>query len=88
MNLTAHASARMQQRAFPRHVVEAIVQYGAGRIVRGAESLMLDKRALRMAAEVDNRLAIELERYCGAYVIVGDEGQIVTVARRKRRLKH
>lgn len=41
MNLTAHASARMQQRAFPRHVVEAIVQYGAGQIVRGAESIML-----------------------------------------------
>lgn len=88
MNLTDHASARMQQRAFPRHVVEAIVQYGAGQIVRGAESIMLDKRALRMAAEVDNRLAIELERYCGAYVVVGDRGQIVTVARRKRRLKH
>ncbi|WP_192800946.1 hypothetical protein [Brucella tritici] len=49
---------------------------------------MLDRRALRMAAEVDNRLAIELERYRGAYVIVGDSGQIVTVARRKRRLKH
>ncbi|MEN3145200.1 hypothetical protein ABDF71_24740 [Ochrobactrum sp. WV_118_8] len=88
MNLTAHASARMQQRAFPRHVVEAIVQYGAGQIVRGAESIMLDRRALRMAAEVDNRLAIELERYRGSYVIVGDSGQIVTVARRKRRLKH
>lgn len=88
MNLTDHASARMQQRAFPRHVVEAIVQYGAGQIVRGAESIMLDRRALRMAAEVDNRLAIELERYRGSYVIVGDSGQIVTVARRKRRLKH
>ncbi len=88
MNLTDHASARMQQRAFPRHVVEAIMQYGAGHIVQGAESIMLDRLALRMAAEVDNRLAIELERYCGAYVIVGDEGQVVTVARRKRRLKH
>lgn len=88
MNLTDHASTRMQQRAFPRHVVEAIVQNGAGQIVRGAESIMLDKRALRMAAEVDKRLAIELERYRGAYAIVGDRGQIVTVARRQRRLKH
>ncbi len=88
MNLTAHASARMQQRAFPRYVVEAIIQYGAGQVVQGAESIMLDRRALRMAAEVDNRLAIELERYRGAYVIVGEQGQVVTVARRKRRLKH
>jgi len=78
----------MQQRSFPRHVVEAIITYGEGCYVKGAESLMLDKRALHLVAESNNRLAIELKRYCGSYVIVGDQGQIVTVARRKRRLKH
>lgn len=88
MNMTTHASERMQQRAFPKHVVEAIVKYGEGYFVKGAESVMLDKRSLRLVAETNRRLAVELERYRGAYVVVGDHGQIVTVARSKRRLKH
>jgi len=88
MILTTHANERMQQRGFPRHVVEAIIHFGAGKLVRGAESIMLDKRALRLIADKDTRLAIELERYRGAYVVVGNEGQVVTVARRKHRLKH
>lgn len=88
MKLTHHAAQRIQQRAFPLHVVETIIQFGRAQFVRGAESIMLDKRALRLIAEHNNRLAIELERYRGAYVIIGDGERIITAARRTRRLKH
>ncbi|WP_192799546.1 DUF4258 domain-containing protein [Brucella tritici] len=61
MIVTLHASERMQQRAIPRRVVEAIIQYGAGKIVRGAESIMLDRNSLKMVAETDSRLALHRE---------------------------
>ena len=88
MQLTKHAAARMVQRNFSAHVVEAILTYGKSQFVRGAESVILDRKALELVAADDLRLAINLERYRGAYVVVGDEGQIITAARRCRRLKN
>jgi hypothetical protein len=88
MNLTHHAAQRIQQRAFPLHVIEAIVQFGRTQFVTGAESIMLDKRALRLIAERNNRLAIQMERYRGAYVVIGNNGQVIAVAHGIRRLKH
>lgn len=87
MRLTAHAAHRMQHRNFPRCVVEAIVSYGVAYFVKGAVSVMLDNQAIGLVAETDKMLAIKLERYRGTYAVIGDEGQIITVARRTRRLK-
>lgn len=87
MQLTKHAAARMVQRNFPISVVETILAYGNSRYAKGAESVVLDNDTLDLVAADDRRLAIDLERYRGVYVVVGDHGQIITAARRSRRLK-
>ena len=87
MNLTSHAVERMTERNFSRATVDAIISFGAVKFVNGAESLMLDKQALGLIADEDYALAKRLERYRGSYVVIGDSGKIVTVARRYRRLK-
>ncbi|PRX27136.1 hypothetical protein SAMN05216257_1169 [Meinhardsimonia xiamenensis] len=87
MQLTRHAEQRLQDRCLPRDVVATIYAYGSFRHARGAVSLMLDREAIDLAAEGDRRRRNRLERYCGAYVIVGDGETIITAARRTRRFR-
>lgn len=87
MRLTRHADHRRIQRCLPTRVLETICEYGSPVPSKGAVSLVLDNETLKLAAEDDRRRRIELERYRGAYVIVGVDGRIITAARRTRRFR-
>ena len=84
MRLTRHADRRCIERRFPRDIVQLIHDYGTPYRSRGAEGLKLDRHAIELAAESNHRLSADLRRYRGAYMIVGDDGSIVTVARETR----
>lgn len=88
MHMTRHAEHRRIQRNIPTDVVEAIYAFGRPRHALGAVSFTFDRNAIIHAADGDSRVAKMLERYVNAYLIVGDNGRIVTVARSERRFRN
>lgn len=85
MRLTRHAERRSTERRVPREVIRLIQDYGTSYRSDGAEGLKLDRMAIDLASEADHRLRADLRRYRGAYVIMSDQGSIITVARETRR---
>lgn len=83
MFLTRHAEARQRQRSIPSYVIAATYAFGADRSVRGSvTAYTLDREAIALAQEsYPASVGKTLSRYLGVYLIVGDEGKIVTVAR-------
>lgn len=88
MNLTHHATARIQQRGIPYAAVDAILAYGRRRRHQGADVYFLDKESrARMAQAIGPKTYSKLERSLNSYLVVGDDGVIVTAAHRLGRLK-
>jgi hypothetical protein len=87
MRLTHHADRRRIQRSLPLEVLSTICAYGSPRYSQGAISLTLDGRAIALAAEDNRRRSTDLDRYRGAYVILGEGDRIVTAARTTRRFR-
>lgn len=85
MKLTRHADRRCVERRIPREIVQLIHDYGTIYRSRGADGLKLDRHAIDLAAESNHRLRADLRRYRGAYMIVGEGGRVITVAREIRR---
>jgi hypothetical protein len=85
---TDHARTRCQQRAIRSDVVERILDHGRPARLRGADSYSLDKAGRRRLREdIGLHGFREIERWLDAYVVVADDGRIITVARRTRRLR-
>jgi len=85
---SAHAQARQQQRSIRDEAIEGILDHGRPRRTRGADSYSLDKQGRRRLREdVGEHGYQQIERWLDAYVIVADDGRIITVARRLRRFR-
>ena len=88
MNLTHHAAARIQQRGIPYAAVDAILAYGRRRRHDGADVYFLDKKArARMAQAMGKKSYSKLERSLNSYLVVADDGAVITAAHRLGRLK-
>lgn len=86
--LTQHAEIRRQQRGIPWEVMDVLLTYGERRRHRGAEVCFMDRRsrsAVRreLGPEAYARMADRLD----AYLVVADDGEVVTTAKRLVRLK-
>jgi hypothetical protein len=85
---TNHAQARCQQRAIPQEAVDALLAYGNTRRHDGADVFFLDKRSRARAAEALGPSRYRrIERALDTYLVVSDDGRIVTAAHRLQRLK-
>lgn len=88
MGLTKHAKHRMRQRGISTEAVDAILAYGMRQRHRGADIYYLDKKSRRRLAGAFGRERYsKLERALDSYVVVSDDGAIVTAAHRLQRLK-
>ena len=89
IDLSHHARVRMQQRAVPGFVVDALLVHGAIRHVgEGNLAYSFTKRGwARMRAACPD-LARRLERWRNVYIVVTAEGVVRTVVRRKDRPHH
>lgn len=86
LRFTDHARTRMQQRAIPSTVVEALLAYGRGQHDhRGSTIVYFDKAARRRLER--ERLDRELERFLDAYAVVATNGEVITVGHRDRRVR-
>lgn len=91
-SISRHAAARLQQRAIPLPVLQCLLDYGeAVHDHRGAEVLYFDKAARQRLSLglVDGAAAFlrRFQRYMNSYAVVGSDGVLVTVGRRRRRLR-
>lgn len=86
--LTHHAQARMQQRAIPPSAIDVLMDYGEHRRHDGAEVYYLTKRSRnRVRKDVGKQAFLKLEKALDAYLVVADNGTVITAAHRLHRLK-
>lgn len=78
--LSRHGARRSQQRSIPGFVIDLLLDFGreepAG---SGCHRCFLTKRTWQVLARHLGPRAKDFERYRSAYVVVADDGQIVTV---------
>ena len=89
MYMTNHAQARTQQRGIPPIAVEALMSYGRRRRHRGADIYFLDRESRgRLARALGKDIFLNIEKALDTYVVVGDDGCLITAAHRHKRLKY
>ena len=83
-----HARARLQQRAIRREAVETLLAYGERQRRNGADVYFLrrDSRA-RVIGALGRRRYNRLSRSLDSYLVMSDDGELITAAHRLRRLK-
>ena len=87
---TRHFDQRMQQRGMNHTVIDALLQYGVARKTRDhASSLVFTKGALaEIRTDLGHAVFLACEKLRNAYIVVSDEGALITVARSYRRTVH
>lgn len=78
--LTRHGALRSQQRSIARWATELLIDFGQEEPVgRGCHRYFFTKRTWAALSRHVGSRAKNFERYRSAYVVVGGDGQIVTV---------
>lgn len=87
MRYTSHASARLQQRAIPVHIVDLLEKFGSSMRAHRADRLFFDKAARRrLARNMGGKRGLQsIERWMNVYIVVSDDGQVITAARQTAR---
>lgn len=84
---TRHARTRRQQRAIPAFVVNLLLEQGTCMRHHGADVFFVDKAARRrIRCTLGNRVHAALEAYLDAYIVLSDDGCLITAAWRTGRL--
>ena len=89
MNMTKHAKIRAQQRGIPPIVVDLLIEYGTeARAGLQATTHYFDKAARRRLQVYAGRLSSLFEEYLDYYAIVAEDGSVITVAPRIKKVRH
>lgn len=85
---TKHAVTRCQQRGIPNEIVDVLLTFGRRRFRHGAEVCFMDRSSRRHAEESLGRSRFaKIADRLDSYVVVSDEGSVITAAPRRGRLK-
>ena len=83
---TAHAIARAQQRTIPPLIVDWLMDYGHVTRHKGGDVYHFDKAARRtLRSRIGSLPYKRLADLLDAYVVISDDGEVITVG---KRLKH
>lgn len=86
--ISRHAADRMQKRAFPPAAFNLLWDYATSVRSKAADSLYFDRTARRRAlAGLDSTGLRNVERLLNAFAIIVDDGSLITIAWRTRRLR-
>jgi NAD kinase len=88
IELSRHAAKRSKERSVPPFIIGLLIDYG--RVVRrkGAAVYFFDKRSRKTLKKEMGSLVYErLDDLFDNYVVVGDDGAVVTTAHRTKRMK-
>lgn len=79
--ITRHAQVRMQQRSIPQIIIDLLVDFGDRHAAgSGAESCFFSKRSWRRVIRHAGSAARHLERWRNVYIILSEDGAVVTAA--------
>jgi len=85
---TLHARTRAQQRSLPPAIINWLLQFGHETRHNGADVFCFDKQSRKRLMRFLGATAFRrIEDLLDAYVVVSDDGQILTVGHRTRRLR-
>lgn len=89
-SLTQHAQARMQQRTVPPLVLDWLETYGRETHAGGCSVILsFDKPARRRLERAIGREPVRrMKQWLNAYAVMGENGTLLTVGYRYRRLPH
>lgn len=88
MPATFHAAVRMQQRAIPAAAIDPLLDYATSTRSCRADKFFFDRAARKWTQdEFDLAEIRRVARYLNAYAVVGDDGALITVAGRTRRIR-
>ena len=86
--LSKHAAIRSQQRGIPIKAIDVLLDFGKLQHSKGGLSFSMDKssryKAQAELGEVEYKL---IERWLNCYVVVSQDGKMLTVAFRTRRAR-
>lgn len=83
--VSRHAAARCQQRGVAADVVPLILEYGdAAHVGRGCMRFLMTSAALGRLP-IDAATPAVREKLAGCYVVIGDDGTVITVGHHYRR---
>ena len=87
---TKHFEHRFQQRGLNQIVIMALLQYGVARKTHDrASSLVFTKAALaEIRSDLGRSVFLACEKLRNAYIVMSEEGTLITVARSYRRTIH
>ncbi len=83
--LSKHATARMQQRAIDTNIVDLLLAHGAHFYSGGSEVYLLDRKTREYMQSHRVVPVNVLEKLRDAYIVVANDGTIVTAGHRHRR---
>jgi hypothetical protein len=88
LGLTQHAEARMQQRGISSTTLESLLDYGTMTYDhRGGALVFFDKKAKsRLLRNVGRAQYRVMEKQLNAYAVVANDGSVVTVGHRRKRI--
>ena len=88
MKFSEHCRARMQQRAIPSVIANLLFDHGSRMRHDGADIVFIDRRARReiRRAVGGGRNMRTIEPWLDTYLVVADDGCLITAARRTHRL--
>ena len=81
LHFSQHGMTRRQQRCIPPFVIDALTDYGDERFLGGGgRSFSFSKRSWKHFRRYMGQAIQAYEKYRNAYVIVAEDGSIITVA--------
>lgn len=81
LTLSEHAKKRSQQRSIPEAVIDLLLDFGdETHLGSGVTSFSFRKKGWKSAAKYLGDRAKYFERYRACYVVVAEDGTIITVA--------
>jgi hypothetical protein len=88
MHYTRHAEVRCQQRGIPAAVVNVLLMYGEQRYHRGASICFMNQVSRERAKnKMGHEQFAKIADRLNSYVVLAENGDIITAAPRLRRLK-
>lgn len=89
ISCSTHASVRMQQRCVPRSVVNLLLAYGEEARTANGFICYFNKRSRQcMKRNLPPAASSKIDRYWNCYLVENDDGKLITVGYRYKRIRH